>query len=141
MKLENVDLRHDSAAAKYVKVEIVRVTFAITAGAVASREGANHYQPGDALVTGSSGDCWTVSRQRFEARYESVMPTIHGTDGLYQSKPSAVLAKQIAENFSVPRTTGGDLLQGRGGDWLLQYAPGDWGMMEKSKFHRVYRPF
>ena len=139
MNFENVDLRVDANAAVYVKNETVQVSFAISAGAVASREGANHYQLGDALVTGSGGDRWSVSRPRFEARYEPVPPLINGADGAYRNKPLPVLARRIAVNFSVRRTAGGDLLQGSAGDWLLQYAPGDWGVVERTKFERVYR--
>ena len=48
-------------------------------------------------------------------------------------------ANAAAVDFSVRRTVGGDLLQGSAGDWLLQYAPGDWGVVERTKFERVYR--
>ena len=139
MNFESVDLCMDANAAEYVKNETVQVSFAISAGAVASREGANHYQPGDALVTGSGGDRWSVSRLRFAVRYEPVPPLISGADGAYRNKPLPVLARRIAVDFSVRRTVGGDLLQGSAGDWLLQYAPGDWGVVERTKFERVYR--
>ena len=96
------------------------------------------------LVVGQAaveGQRQQLSRQRFDARYEPMSPTVNGANGAYRNRPLAVLAKQITEDFSVRRTTGGDLLQGRAGDWLLQYAPGDWGVVEEAKFRRVYRPF
>ncbi|WP_297907935.1 PGDYG domain-containing protein, partial [Thiomonas sp.] len=34
---------------------------------------------------------------------------------------------------------GGDRLQGKPGDWLLQYAPGDFGLAAQSRFAQVYR--
>jgi hypothetical protein len=139
MDLQQPDLRADAAAARYVKEETVQVCFAQLPGAIASREGPNHYQRGDALVTGSNGDRWSVSRARFEARYEAVPPLAPGADGAYRAKPLPVLARQMAADFSVCREAGGDSLQGRAGDWLLQYAPGDWGVVAASKFHRVYR--
>ena len=38
------------------------------------------------------------------------------------------------------RSAGGDLLRGNPGDWLLQYAPGDYGVVEQGRFAQVYRP-
>jgi hypothetical protein len=50
-----------------------------------------------------------------------------------------VLARQIPDGFSVRRSAAGDLLRGHARDWLLQYAPGDWGIVEDAKFRRLYR--
>jgi hypothetical protein len=41
--------------------------------------------------------------------------------------------------FTVARSAGGDVLQGNTGDWLVQYAPGDHGIIERTRFERVYR--
>jgi hypothetical protein len=41
--------------------------------------------------------------------------------------------------FSVSRSAGGDVLRGASGDWLVQYAPGDHGIVERTRFERVYR--
>jgi hypothetical protein len=138
--LEGVDLRQDPQARRYVKDETVQVVFACSAGSLASREGLNHYRAADALVTGSAGDRWSVSRDRFDARYRAVPPLRHGADGAYQSRPLPVLARQIPAPFTARRCLGGDLLHGDAGDWLLQYAPGDWGIIEDAKFRRLYRP-
>jgi len=43
------------------------------------------------------------------------------------------------ERFSVDRMAGGDCLQGEAGDWLIEYAPGDHGIVERTRFERVYR--
>ncbi len=67
--LSDIDLRTDPAAARYIKEEVVQVTFAAEPGELVSREGPNRYQPGDAIVTGATGDRWVVSRDRFDARY------------------------------------------------------------------------
>jgi hypothetical protein len=37
------------------------------------------------------------------------------------------------------RSVGGDLLRGNAGDWLVQYAPGDHGIVAAARFDRVYR--
>jgi hypothetical protein len=139
MHFESIDLRHDRAAASYAKHEDVQVVFALADGQIASREGINHYRAGDALVTGSGGDRWSVSRDRFDRRYQPLAPLAHGSHGAYRSLPRPVLARQIGQAFTVRRSADGDLLRGDADDWLLQYAPGDWGVVEDAKFRRLYR--
>ena len=63
LELANIDLRTDADAREYVKDEVVGVEFAQADGALISREGPNHYRTGDALITGSTGDRWSVSRE------------------------------------------------------------------------------
>ncbi len=137
--LQNVDLRTDAQAAAYIKQETVQVQFATAEGELISREGPNRYAAGDALVTGSTGDRWSVSRARFEARYQPLVPTQAGQDGAYINMPVPVLARQMQHPFRMARSSGGDLLHGKPGDWLLQYAPGDYGVVEQSRFAQVYR--
>lgn len=138
-RLDAVDLRADSSAARYVKHETVQVRFAIAPGEILSREGLNRHAAGDALITGSTGDRWSVSRGRFDARYQPVPPGTDGQDGAYVNRPLPVLARQMSTAFCIARSAGGDLLRGEAGDWLLQYAPGDYGVVENARFARVYR--
>ena len=133
------DLRTDPRACAYVKHEVVEVCFARAPGTVLSREGPNRYGEGDAILTGSTGDRWSVSRQRFEARYRALSGTPPGADGRYVSQPIPVLARQMAHDFTIARSAGGDLLRGLANDWLLQYAPGDYGVVENARFAHVYR--
>jgi hypothetical protein len=134
-----IDLAVDAAAARYVKSETVTVAFAREAGELLSLEGLNRYQPGDALITGSTGSRWSVSRERFDAKYEPLPPNRPGEDGPYVSRPVPVLAKRIDQAFTMTRSAGGDLLRGAAGDWLLQYAPGDFGVCEQQRFAAIYR--
>lgn len=136
----HTDLRTDVDAHTYVKEEIVQVRFATQPGAIQSREGLNHYAIGDALITGSTGDHWSVSRNRFDAKYDATPGITHGADGAYTNKRVPVLAIQQHTDFSVEREAGGDVIQGKAGDWLMQYAPGDHGIVENAKFQKVYRP-
>jgi hypothetical protein len=138
-KLIPPDLSTDPAAAAYVKDETVDVVFADRDGTLQSREGPNRYRTGDALITGSTGDRWSVTRDRFDARYQAILPQAHGEDGGYRAKPVAVWAKQISTPFTVARRAGGDVLSGQAYDWVLQYAPGDYGVVEDARFRRVYR--
>jgi hypothetical protein len=139
LALQDIDLATDPAAARYVKTEIVAVEFARRDGELLSLEGPNRYRAGDALITGSTGSRWSVSRDRFEAKYEAVPPAAAGADGSYRARPVPVLARQMAEAFTAARSAGGDLLRGNAGDWLLQYAPGDFGVAGQARFAQVYR--
>lgn len=139
LELKSIDLTHDASAALFVKDEVVDVVFAKSAGELISREGLNRFEAGDAMITGSTGDRWSVSRGRFDAKYVPVAPAKAGEDGRYQARPLPVRAKQMAEAFILARSAGGDVLQGQAHDWLLQYAPGDFGIIEDTRFQRVYR--
>ncbi len=137
--LNNPDLTTDPAARRAIKDEKVSVEFAADCGALVSAVGVNRYSLGDALITGSTGDRWCVSRDRFDAKYDPEPPTLRGEAGDYRNRPVAVLAKRMNQPFTVARTAGGDSLRGDAGDWLLQYAPGDHGIVERTRFERVYR--
>ena len=139
LKLENINLAADLLAARYVKAETVEVTFAREAGELISLEGPNRYQIGDALITGSTGSRWSVSRERFDPKYAPLAPLNAGEDGRYKSRPLPVLARQIHEPFTAARAAGGDVLIGNAGDWLLEYAPGDYGIATAARFAQVYR--
>lgn len=134
-----IDLRTAGRAAAYQKSEIVDVEFAQANGALQSREGKNTYAIGDALITGSTGDRWSVTRDRFVAKYTPLSPTRHGENGRYANIPKPVLAQQMLQSFSIERQAGGDIIHGKAGDWLLQYAPGDYGIVEAAKFAKVYK--
>ena len=141
IELKNLDLRSDTAAQRVVKDETVQVEFAAGAGELMSLEGPNRYASGDALVTGSTGDRWVVSRDRFDAKYVPAQATLaHGEPGPYRNRPAVVLARQMNEPFALARSaTGGDVLRGTAGDWVMQYAPGDYGVVQAARFAKVYR--
>jgi len=139
LRLDRVDLAKDPSARLVVKDEVVDVQFAAQAGCIRSAVGDNHYAVGDALLTGSTGDRWCVSRDRFDAKYRPEPPTRMGQAGRYRNLRSPALAKRMDVAFCVARSEGGDLLQGHPGDWLLEYAPGDHGIVARARFERVYR--
>jgi uncharacterized protein (DUF2237 family) len=137
--IDDPDLTEDSDAVWAVKDELVTVEFAAAVGSLESAVGTNRYQPGDALLTGSTGDRWCVSRDRFYAKYRPDAPTLQGEAGRYRNRPVSVLAKRMTVDFTVERSAGGDLLRGNAGDWLVQYAPGDHGIVADARFDKVYR--
>jgi hypothetical protein len=62
-----------------------------------------------------------------------------GEDGLYRNIATPVWALLMDQAFSIARSANGDVLNGAAGDWLLQYAPGDYGVVQQQRFARVYR--
>lgn len=140
IELKNVDLSNDPDALRVVKDETVQVEFAAQPGELTSLEGPNRYATGDALVTGSTGDRWVVSRERFDAKYAPAAAGVtHGAPGAYRNRPAVVLAKRMDVPFSIARSAGGDTLRGDAGDWVMQYAPGDYGVVQAKRFAQVYR--
>jgi hypothetical protein len=138
--LGSPDLSSDPEARSYIKDEQVLVEFAAQSGSLESAVGLNHYEINDALIQGSTGDRWCVSRDRFDAKYLPCDGIAAGMPGTYRNRPIPILAKQIHESFSVARVAGGDLLKGLPGDWLVEYGPGDYGLVDRVRFERVYRP-
>lgn len=137
--LQQPDLATDPQAGLAVKDEVVEVEFAARDGALVSAVGTNVYRAGDAVLTGSTGDRWSVSRERFDAKYLPEGTTRTGQAGRYRNRPSPVRARRMTTPFRVARSVGGDVLRGSAGDWLVQYAPGDYGIVAQDRFDRVYR--
>jgi hypothetical protein len=66
----------------------VWVQFSEVAGELTSAVSVNRYASGDAMITRSTGDRWSVSRDRFDAKYDTEPPTTHGESGHYWNHPS-----------------------------------------------------
>jgi hypothetical protein len=115
----------------------VRVIFATASGVIETLEGKVAYQAGDAILTGPAQEAWRMGRDRFNAAYMAVPPTVQGEPGWYRRRPNRILAKQQPQDFEV-RTPRGDLLQGKAGDWLVEYAPGDQGIVARDIFAQTY---
>jgi hypothetical protein len=139
LKLQDPDLTADSSACWVVKDEVVSVEFAVAPGVIESAVGLNRHAAGDALLTGSTGDRWSVSRDRFDAKYQPEAPLSPGLAGKYRNRRVPILAKRMNVDFTVARSAGGDVLTGNAGDWLLQYSPGDHGVVARARFEAVYR--
>ena len=138
LTLENIELRTHPQARTYVKCETVTVMFAKEPGVLMSLEGPNHYSVGDAIITGSTGSRWSVTRDRFDAKYSAGEGGAPGEDGCYDARPVPVLALEMQEPFTAQRCAGGDWLSGVKGDWVLQYQPGDYGVVDQTRFAQVY---
>ncbi len=140
IELKHIDLRTDPLAQRVVKDETVQVAFAAADGELMSLEGPNRHAAGDAIVTGSTGDRWVVSRARFDPKYLPAADGLaHGEAGPYRNRPAVVLARRMDQPFTIARSENGDVLRGVAGDWVMQYAPGDYGVVQAQRFAQVYR--
>ncbi len=117
----------------------VQVDFAVTEQVVHTLEGPVPAHAGDAIVTGTRGERWPVSRARFDAKYDPVPPLPRGQSGRYSPRPLRVWAVRMEAPFVVPTTKGG-MLQGRAGDWLLDYGDGSRGVVADAIFQDTYEP-
>jgi hypothetical protein len=119
-------------------VREIQVRFAAEACIVQSPEGAVHARAGDAIVTGTAGEHWRVSRAHFASKYRPVAPTVDGEPGRYASLPYEVLAVPMTAPFEVLLADGQSRLRGRGGDWLVDYGDGSLGVVSPAIFATTY---
>ena len=116
----------------------VQVRFAAADGQLQSREGTVHVRAGDAILTGSHGEQWRVSKAHFDDKYQPVPPAQAGSSGTYASRPIQVLALQMPQAFEVLLADGHSTLRGTTGDWLLDYGDGSLGIVSQDIFTRTY---
>lgn len=134
-----VDLAADRDARRARKRAVsVSVEFAERTGTLTTLEGPVAYGRGDALLTGSHGERWPVPRERFDATYDAQAPLRPGKPGRYIKRPLLVWARQLREPFDVSLDADRGTLHGEPGDWLVQYAPGDQGVVGASIFAESY---
>jgi hypothetical protein len=117
----------------------IEVRFTPVACTVQTPEGVVHAKPGDAIITGTAGEHWRVSRARFHDKYRPVPPTIAGEAGRYVSLPNRIIAVQMTEAFEVLLADGVSRLQGRPGEWLVDYGDGSLGIVSEAIFAFTYQ--
>jgi hypothetical protein len=116
----------------------VDVQFTSTACTVQTQEGVVHAHPGDAIVTGSAGERWRVSRGHFAEKYRAMPPTVEGQAGRYVSLPNTIMAVPMPGPFEVLLADGVSRLKGRPGDWLVDYGDGSLGIVSPAIFTTTY---
>src|SRR5215470_2012054 len=119
-------------------VREIDVYFADGPCVVRTNEGVVHAQPGDAIITGIAGEHWRVSRARFPEKYQPVPPTVSGEAGRYASLPNRIMAVRMGGAFEVLLADGVSRLQGRSGDWLVDYGDGSLGIVTPAIFRTTY---
>ena len=112
----------------------VRVAFAEEPGILETREGPVAYEEGDALLEGMEGERWPVARARFHERYVAAPEQ----EGVYLPAPHTVWGVQVQEDFTVGLSGNRGVLRGYAGDWLVQYAQGEYGVVGRDIFTRSY---
>jgi hypothetical protein len=132
------DLAADAQALRVVKRPVqVQVRFAEADGVCDTLEGPVGYLFGDAILTGVAGETWPVGRARFDDRYFPAEGTSAGEAGAYVKRPLPVLARRIDAPLDLVLPQRG-VLHGAPGDWLLQYDPGDYGIVRDDIFRATY---
>ncbi|MEP6885731.1 MAG: PGDYG domain-containing protein [Gammaproteobacteria bacterium] len=116
----------------------IDVRFTPVACTVQTSEGLVHAVPGDAIITGTAGEHWRVSRARFPDKYRPVPPTVAGEPGRYVSLPNCILAVPMTEAFEVLLADGVSRLIGRSGEWLVDYGDGSLGIVSEDIFATTY---
>lgn len=116
----------------------VEVEFAIEDGVCATPEGLVHYKAGDAVAEGNHDDQWPIQRHKFLSNYEPVPPTVAGEPGQYVKKTLKVMVLQLSESIEVPVGWQDDPLHAKPGDWLVQYGPDDYGVIQPHIFEETY---
>ncbi|TFW35568.1 PGDYG domain-containing protein [Massilia horti] len=129
---------HAGAIPVRKRPQVLMVQFATTSGQLETLEGPVAVAPGDAIVTGSGGERWPVTRRRFESRYTPVAPCRPGEEGPYQGLAVSVLALQVGTPFAVILANGITHLHGRPGDWLVDYGDGNLGLVAQALFPSLY---
>lgn len=116
----------------------VAVRFAKEHGTLRTLEGDVPYEPGDAILTGVKNESWPVRREEFFHTYEPRSSVLMGQNGLYSKRPLAIWAVQLSGDSTVRIRAGNVQLHGASGDWLLQYSPGEYGIVKADIFDQTY---
>ncbi len=116
----------------------VDVRFAEQSGSVTTLEGEVACAPGDALVTGTKDEIWPVTHAAFKQKYDAVPPTVMGKPGHYRTRATLVLAVQLTGPLHLALPSGKGILSGDKGDWIVQYAPRDQGIVNSAIFEETY---
>lgn len=133
------DLSRDPAAVRVRKLPIaLQVRWMDADGVCATLEGEVRYRAGDPLLTGVRGEQWTMPAETFAGAYEAADATTYGSDGRYRKKPLEAWALRLAAPATVAVGGQHDLLRGQPGDWLVQYGPGDFGIVAADIFAATY---
>ena len=115
----------------------IMVTFAKEDGICQTLEGQVSYCKGDAILMGIYGEKWPISRVSFDDRYMPLGGIVSGCEGTYIKKPLEALALKLEAALNIT-LSGGNILEGKPGDWLLQYAEGELGIVKDSIFLATY---
>ena len=128
-----IELTNDPSAQQVQKKAIpLQFRIAEQPETVQTLEGAVEAPAGAYIMTGTKGENWPIPADKFKETYD-IIDKQHAA-----KKPIPVPAKQMDQNFFVTVSWSPDKLQGEPGDWLVQYGPGDYGVVEAGIFDETY---
>jgi hypothetical protein len=131
---ENPNLADDPDAFETAKKPIpLEYRVAEVDETIQTKEGPVSAIAGDAIMTGTEGENWPIPAEKFAETYDVLEP------GLAAKKNIPVWAKEMAERFQVKVSWSDDLLQGEVGDYLVEYGPGDYGVVGAEIFRKTYK--
>lgn len=117
----------------------VGVRFAAAPGVCDTLEGPVSFAAGDPVLTGARGEHWTMQRARFDRTYEPLPGTRSGENGDYRKRPATVHAVRLQGPTDIALAGGSGVLHGGIDDWLVQYGPGEFGIVAATIFAETYR--
>lgn len=130
-----VDLRNAEGALSVMKLPIpLKAEFAKEDGVCRTKEGDQPYSKGDAIMTGTKGEQWPIPRESFDETYEAT-----DVEGMYAKKALPIPGMQMDVEFTVNVPWSNEPLVGKQGDWLVQYGPGDHGIVSQEIFAETYK--
>ena len=130
---ENPNLAEDPDAFETAKKPIpLNFRAAEAEETIETKEGSVGAKAGDAIMTGTEGEQWPIPREKFEQTYDILEP------GKAAKKNIPVFAKEMNAPFKVKVSWSDALLSGELGDFLVQYGPGDYGVVGAEIFRKTY---
>ena len=117
----------------------VAVTFATSAGVLQTLEGTVAYQEGDALLRGVKNEQWPIERNNFDATYTPTQGTRSGQPGTYIKRFIPVWVLQLDTPMDITVGWQQNPIHGQPGDWLVQYAQDDYGIVAAAIFFETYQ--
>ena len=128
---DNPDLSQDGfqTAKKPIPLEF---RYAEADETIDTKEGPVGAKAGDAIMTGTEGEQWPIPAEKFAQTYDDL------GDGTASKKNIPVFAKEMSAPFQVKVSWSDDLLQGEPGDYLVQYGPGDNGVVVRDILGKTY---
>jgi len=131
---DNPDVSQDPDGFKTAKKPIpLEFRYAEADETIETKEGPVGANAGDAIMTGTEGEQWPIPAEKFAQTYNDL------GDGTAAKKNIPVFAKQMMVPFKVKVSWSNDLLQGAPGDYLVQYGPGDYGVVGREIFAKTYK--
>jgi len=128
-----IDLTIDPGAQQVQKKDIpLQFRVAEQPETIETLEGPQPAAVGAYIMTGTKGENWPIPKDEFEKNYNII------GDNTAAKKPLPIPGKQMQEDFFVTPTWSPNKLHGKPGDWLVQYEPGNYGVVEASIFDETY---